>query len=86
MEIMELMAAFQHHNKTDMTGEIIERKSKKNETGMEMALRCDQFPGRNESTKTRKQPMRVTRKVIEIDHNHSSKPKLGLAWQEAVGS
>ena len=53
---------------------------------MEMALRCDQFPGRNESAKRRKQPMRVTGKVIEIDHNHSSKPKLGLAWQEAVGS
>ena len=60
-----------------MTGEIIERKSKKKmKTGMEMALRCDQFPGRNESNKRRKQPMRVTRKVIEIDDNHSSKPIL----------
>ena len=34
MEIMELMAAFQHHNKTDMTRKIIERKSKKMKTGI----------------------------------------------------
>ena len=53
---MELMAAFQHHNKTDMTGEIIERKSKKKmKTGMEMApVTSDHLPGR-ESAKRRKQ-------------------------------
>ena len=52
-------------------------------TGMEMALKCDHYPGRTDMKAPKgtnvKQPMYITGKMIEIDDNHSSKPKLGLA-------